>query len=172
MLRKRKDGTPYSPDRRRFLAFGLAGGAVLFLGALGARVFRVKTQSGPLEGFQVLRAGDLAILAALAPAILKSTLPEGPEALQRALRLTDSFLATQSPSTQKDFYRLTGALSVFHSWEGWSIEDADRFLNSYRKSWINTKNHIYCSLLQMVSIPWYGEPEAWKAISYPGPPTV
>ena len=172
MQKRRQDGTHYRPDRRRFLAFGLAGGAVLFLGALGARFFRVRSQIGPTEGFQVLRSGDRAILAALTPAILKGAIPEGPEALQRALKLTDSFLATQAAPTRADFYRLTGALSIFHSWDNWSTDDADSFLNSYRHSWIGTKNHIYYSLTQMVTIPWYGEPDTWKSIGYPGPPSV
>jgi hypothetical protein len=144
----------------------------LFAGALGARWLRFKGTQ-PLASYQVLRPQDHAILAALTPAILKGALPEGdPAALERSLRLTDSFLATQSQFTRGEFYKLCGALSLFHTWDSWSLEQAESFLNGYRTSWIGLRSQIYVSLQVLVTMPWYGEPEAWKAIGYPGPPPI
>jgi hypothetical protein len=146
---------------------------VIFAGALGARWLKFGRGTEPLASYQVLRAQDRAILLALAPAILKGALPASdPTALERSIKLTDAFLATQSPFTRSQFYRLCGALSLFHSWNSWTLEEAESFLGGLRTSWIRLRNHIYCSLLQLVIIPWYGEAEAWKAIGYPGPPSI
>jgi hypothetical protein len=166
-------------SRRRFLKYGIAGGATLLFATVAANWFLDRTGREPLtsHGYRVLRQRDLLVLLALIPAVL----PAAPSS-EKVLLDIDTFLATQTHQTRQDFYKLLDAMSftptrillfgVWGSWISLDQNDASRFMDQLRTSRLLMRRSIYNSLIQTVAMPWYADSDSWATIGYPGPPPV
>lgn len=72
-----------------------------------------------------------------------------------------------------DFPLTRGLLTgVWGSWETASPSQVEAFLRRWRYSRFGLFQSAYAALHDLVLGAWYGQPEAWAAIGYPGPPAV
>ncbi|WP_263143741.1 twin-arginine translocation pathway signal protein [Pseudomonas sp. RIT-PI-AD] len=180
--------TATTPDhaglsRRGLLKVGLLGGALLGSAGLAASLGGCSA-SGPAPGFRCLRAGDLDLLRALIPVVLAGAVaaPRMPEAVSGTLASIDRNLDHLSPEMLKLSLQLFDVLvlpltrgpltGIWGAWANASAEDLRRFLERWRDSSIGLLKMGHGSLLQLVSMSWYGRPESWAHCGYPGPPTV
>jgi hypothetical protein len=172
--------------RRTFLVAGLAGSATL----AAAYWLRGANERGPAAGANAsLAALDRdapAIVAAIVPVVLEGALPR--EAAQRdaALRETVGNVARAvgglPPAAQKELAELFALLGfaptrlalagVTTPWAQASPEAIAAFLERWRTSgWLLLRS-AYDALHQLILAAWYGNPHAWAAIGYPGPPVL
>jgi hypothetical protein len=64
---------------------------------------------------------------------------------------------------------LTG---VWGSWENASATDVRSFLNRWQNSSLGLLKMGHASILQLVMLAWYAQPESWAHCGYPGPPNI
>ncbi len=169
------------PSRRQFLKVGIAGAL-----ALGA----VRVAYGPFNGrdvplpdgypFLFLSPTDRAILTAIAPVILDGGLPS--HAVEDVVRGVDVAIAGLPPQVQGEVAQLFALLGlpvtrrlvagVWSNWQEARPEDVAAFLQRWRFSSIAMLRSAYQALHRLVAAAWYGNPESWQAIGYPGPPPL
>ena len=169
-------------SRRTLLKVGVAGGATLLLARW------LYTTSSPPREAQVVHALDSdarAILAAIAPVMLEGALPTGAEgatALRETLAGTEQAIAGLPPAVREEFADLFSLLAfaptrclVAGVWKPWpeaTRESVAAFLASWRTSRFSLLRSAYGALHQVILGAWYGNPHAWGAIGYPGPPSL
>lgn len=159
--------------RRRFIQTGLAGGVLLscagWLNAAGPRA---------------LSAGEREMLAAVVNAMLDGVLPKDNAERLRLVALTVDGVATAvsglSAATQKELGELFGLLvmaparlllaGVSKPWREASVGEVSEFLESWRASRLRLLQSAYGALHDLSFGAWYGRPDSWPAIAYPGPP--
>jgi len=160
---------------------GLAGAAVL----VAARWLDRPTLP-PGVGYRVLDARSSGVVTALVPAVLHGTLPEaGPEraaAIREVVEAFDRAVSGLSPAVQGEIGDLLGLLryaptrivfaGIGSSWEEASVESVSAFLARWRESRFDLLRAGYQALTQLLQAAWYGNPRAWPAIGYPGPPAI
>lgn len=126
------------------------------------------------------------LVAALAPAVLAGTLPEAEsehrEAIREVVEAFDRAVTGLSPAVQAEIGQLLGLLGfaptrivlagVTTPWEEASVEEVGAFLSRWRGSRFDLKRASYQALTQLLQAAWYGNPRAWPAIGYPGPPSI
>ena len=169
--------------RRSLLKIGLLGGAVL--ATAGVTVALVdRFASAPAQGHLALRPADLPILAALVPVMLEGAVE--PTRLSDAARNTiqglDHQLAHLSPEMLKLTRQMLDVLAlpvtrgpltgIWSGWESASPEAVRHFLARWENSALALLRMGHASLLQLVMMAWYAQPESWAHCGYPGPPTV
>jgi hypothetical protein len=164
-------------SRRTFIFVGAAGAAALVVARL---LPRASPPASALDG------DATAIMAALAPVMLAGALPSVPTERDDALRETLSgvnvAVAGLSPRQQRELDDLFALLTLAPSrwslarmtasWQDASRDDVERFLDRLRESRIGVLRAAYDALHQLVMAAWYGNPRAWPAIGYPGPPDL
>ena len=170
-------------SRRSLLKIGLLGGAVL--ATAGVTVTLVdRFASAPAQGHLALRPADLPILAALVPVMLEGAVE--PKRLSDAARNTiqglDHQLAHLSPEMLKLTRQMLDVLAlpvtrgpltgIWSGWESASPEAVRHFLARWENSALALLRMGHASLLQLVMMAWYAQPESWAHCGYPGPPTV
>jgi hypothetical protein len=157
--------------RRTLLKAGLAGGALLAVGAASILVGR-----DPLQD----RA---TVMRAVAPAMLDGALPREPAArsaaLERSLAAVDAAIASLAPSAQAELGQLFALLAsapgrrllagVAAPWESADIDQVAAFLASWRGHRLALFKTGYAALHDLVLGSWYADPSTWAAIGYPGP---
>ena len=126
-------------------------------------------------------------MAALMPVLLAGALPTDPqlrgEALRETLVAIDGAVAGLAPRAQDELNDLfgaprarTGALVARarrpRRGADASRDEVERFLDRLRDSRIGLLRAAYDALHQLVMAAWYGNPRAWPAIGYPGPPDL
>lgn len=167
--------------RRGFMQLSSGSAALLTLGgSLAALSGCSKTPAA--DGYQVLRAGDIELLGALAPVILAGSYP-GPLAAQaqpRLMQSLDQLILTLQEYSQKQLLLLLDVLQVapvrlamgaqWGSWQQASTDDIEAFLQQWKNSSLQLKRMGYGSLCKLLSICWYSQPETFAATGYPGPP--
>jgi hypothetical protein len=175
---------PSSPriSRRTLLKVGVAGGAALLL----ARWLHT-TPAAPREAAtaHTLDADARAILAAITPVMLEGALPTGPEAaaaLREALAGVEQAIAGLPPAVRKELEELFSLLAfaptrclvagVWSPWPEAARESIAAFLANWRTSRFALLRSAYGALHQIILGAWYGNPRAWPAIGYPGPPLL
>lgn len=159
--------------RRQFIQTGLAGGVLLsfsgWLNAAGSRPFS---------------DAEREMLAALVAAMLAGVLPiEGPQRSQLVAETVNGIATAVSGlslASQNEIGELFGLLvvapgrvllaGVGKPWREASVADVGAFLQSWRSSRLNLLQSAYGALHDLIFGAWYGRPESWQAISYPGPP--
>lgn len=160
---------------------GLAGAAVL----VAARVLD-RPSLPPGASFRLLDARSAGVVNALVPAVLAGTLPaQEPEraaAIREVVEAFDRAVSGLSPAVQREIEELLHLLryaptriafaGLYSSWEDASVEDVSRFLAKWRESRFDLLRAGYQALTQLLQAAWYGNPRAWPAIGYPGPPPV
>mgnify|MGYP000305088621 CR=1 FL=1 len=173
-------------NRRNFLKLGAASSAALTATAFTA------TFSGCSESaledtpgtWKVLRAGDRSFLTAVAPVMLKGTLPTESaaqkSAIDQMLIYIDSTIFALGPHNAKQMSELFTLLNfglsrglttgVWSKWEHASEEEIENFLNKWRNSSLGLLNLGYNGLNKLMTATWYGQPASWEQIGYPGPP--
>jgi len=174
------------PTRRTFLVAGLAGGATL----AAAWWLRGTRDAAPTPAATAALAAldpqAPAIVAAIASVLLDGALPA--EAAGRAAAV-DATVANVAraveglpPSAQHELGQLFALLAfaptrvalarVTPSWREARPEDVGTMFARFRDSRFTLLRSAYAALHQLVFAAWYGDPAAWTAIGYPGPPEL
>jgi hypothetical protein len=131
-------------------------------------------------------AGSEAALAAIVPVVLAGSLAADPLARRRQVEAAiagfDAAVAGLPPLVQAEIGRLFGLLrnpltraiatGIAAPLASASPMEVERFLNSWRFSSIEPLRAGYDALHQLIFAAWYGNPIAWPAIGYPGPPAL
>lgn len=172
------------PTRRQFIKAGLIGGAAL----AAAGIFHSRNSKEAPTGAvpQGLTLSARTIVAALVPAILAGALPESGEARRQAVaRTVDGVgiaIAGLSAPAQKELGELFALLDfsparvllagLWPRLEEASAADIAEFLRGWRTSRLGLLRSAYAALHDLILGAWYGRPEAWAAIDYPGPPEI
>jgi hypothetical protein len=169
--------------RRTLLKAGIAGGAALFL----ARWMYTQT-SAPLlpdARFVVLDARAREIVTAIVPVLLEGALPASPMAATVRAEIVvnvDQAIAGLPPAARREIEQLFAMLAfapsrsivagVWSSWPEASPASIAAFLVRWRDSRFALLRSAYGALHQLIVAAWYGSPNAWPAIGYPGPPSL
>lgn len=179
------DSTLSAPQfsRRGLLKVGLFGTAFLATAGVTASLSGCSA-SVPASGLATLRASDLPFLRALIPVALAGAVSaeQLTSAIEKTIHGIDYSLTRFSPEMQKLTVQLFDVLAlgltrgpltgVWGSWENASPADVSAFLSRWQNSSLNLLKLGHASLLQLVMLAWYGQPESWAHCGYPGPPTV
>lgn len=116
--------------------------------------------------------------------MLDGALPASPALRRPLLAQTVDGVATAvaglSPGSQKEIGELFGLLliaparmvlaGVGKPWRAASVGEVGQFLDSWRGSRLQLLQSAYAALHDLIFGAWYGRPENWAAIEYPGPP--
>lgn len=160
---------------------GLAGAMLFALARFGKGAL-----AAAAPAYRILDERAAGIVKALAPIVLADALPE--DAAQRDRMISaiavsfDRAVASLAPSVQREITDLFGFLDFAPTrvtfarlWSpvGESTPDELRaFLTRWRESRYELQQAGYQALTQLINASWYDMPEAWTAVSYPGPPPV
>jgi len=170
-------------NRRQFLKLGAASSAALTAVGVTATLSGC-SESLPMGGqWKTLRANDRVFLTAVAPVMLKGTLPEEPKARQLALdtmlNLIDGAIFNLGPHNAKQMKDLFDLLNlglsrglttgVWSSWDKASEQEIENFLNRWRESSVSLFNLAYNGINKLMCATWYGQPQSWQHVGYPGP---
>jgi hypothetical protein len=170
--------------RRQFIQAGLVGGAALAAAGLFYSRSLKEAPAGAVP--QGLTLPERAIIGALVPAILAGALPESGEARRQAIvRTVDGVgvaIAGLSAAAQKELAELFALLGfaparvllagLWPAWEQASVAEVAEFLQGWRFSRFALLRSAYAGLHDLVLGAWYGTPETWERIGYPGPPEI
>jgi hypothetical protein len=169
-------------SRRTFIAAGVAGAALL----AAARFLATAPSSRRDPSLRALDADGEAIVAAIVPAMLAGALPEDEQARMHAIRDTvaalDGAILGLPAHAQKELDQLFALLAsaaarvalarTSASWSAMTLADVQAFLERLRTSRWSLLRAAYDALHQLVMASWYGQPRAWSAIGYGGPPAL
>jgi len=165
--------------RRRFLQVGIAGAAILVAG-------RALYRPGRPTAYRVLDDRGVELISALAPVVLAGALPgeasARANAIQEVIQAFDQAVAGLAPAVQAELHDLFGLLSVAPGrvalagvWLPWS-EAGDAAIGEFLERWRTSRFDLlragYQALTQLLQAAWYGNPLAWRAIGYAGPPKL
>ncbi|HSC84717.1 MAG TPA: twin-arginine translocation pathway signal protein [Pseudomonas sp.] len=168
-------------SRRGLLKVGLFGTALLVTAGATATLSGCSSAT-PASGYAVLRLSDLPFLRALIPVVLQGAVAADgmPAAIATTLKGMDRSLNSVSPEllklTQQLFDVLGMAVTrgpltgIWGSWDNASPAEVRHFLNRWQNSSLDLLRMGHNSLLQMVQMAWYAQPESWGHCGYPGPP--
>ena len=160
-------------NRRTFLKRGLAGGAVLLLGAGGLAVFPTKQQGEPTRALAVLEPRSFQVLVAIA----KRVVPEAePVSVAQGV---DDLLRRAPLEARRDFNRLLG---LFENalpgllldgralpFTRLSPESQDAVLRHWRDSRLALRRTGYHALRRICLAVAYADPSLWPALGYQPP---
>lgn len=181
MTEAAQDGTPIS--RRRFLKVGLLGTALLTTAGITASLMK-RSDSEAAAGYLVLRARDMPFLQASVPVVIAASVASQPmgSAVRATIEGIDHNLAHFSPAQRKMALQLFDVLTlpltrgpltgVWSDWEQSHDQDVRAFLEQWQHSRAGLFRQGYASLVQLISLSWYGSPLSWQHAGYPGPPQI
>jgi len=167
-------------SRRVFLATGVLGAAALATaGWLRVRI------SDDIVG-RGLTADASVIVRALVPALLAGAVPVAADRRREAIDATvanvEAAILGLPPAAQKELAQLFALLGfaparvalagLSRDWADATEEQVDAVLERLRTSRTMLLRSAYDGLHQIVFAAWYGNPRAWDAIGYPGPPAL
>jgi hypothetical protein len=170
-----------NPTRRRFLAAGVLGAGTLAVAGW------LHFASVPRDSRRkVLDARAETIVGALVPALLDGALPgdagERREAIEETVAGVDLAIAGLPPHAQSELAQLFALLAwppvrmallrSTDSWRDATTTDIEGFLERARTSRSMLMRSAYDAIHQLVLAAWYGNPRAWPAIGYAGPPRL
>jgi hypothetical protein len=167
--------------RRRFLVVGLGSAAIL--SAAGWWAMR---PGRPAAGLRTLDEDGAAFVTALVPAVLAGSLPKEDAARREAIRDTvaafDRAVSGLTPAVQSELGQLFALVTIAPSrrliagvarpWAEASVEEVSAFLAGWRNGRLDLMRAGYQALTQLLIAAWYGNPAAWAAIGYAGPPSL
>ena len=132
-----------------------------------------------------LKGPDRALFGALAPVLLAGALPTGddrPAAIAAVVAGVERAVAGLPLSTQAELRQLFDLLGFAPTrllltglWDDWpevSPERLEAFLSDWRQSRLGLLRVAYFALHELVFAAWYGDPQSWPRIGYPGPPQL
>ena len=168
--------------RRTFIAAGVLGATALVTAGW------LKGPHAPGSGLprRTLDADAEAIVGAVIPVMLADALPSQSAARSLAVAQTlegvDSAIAGLAPAAQTELAQLFALLAlppvrvgwarVAAPWPSASPADVRAFLDRFRDSSWMLQRSAYEGLHQLIYGAWYGNPLAWPALGYPGPPDL
>jgi hypothetical protein len=169
-------------SRRTFIATGLVGAAALVTAGW------LRGPHAPASGVtrRALDADGEALFAAVVPVLLDGALPAEAAARQAAIAQTingvDTAITGLTPAARAELAQLVALLAlppvrlgvarVSASWNEADPAQVRRFLDRCRDSSVTLMRAAYDALHQLTYAAWYGNPESWPAIGYPGPPPL
>ena len=170
------------PGRRTFLAVGVAGAGALALAGW------LRRSPAPAAGGATanISADGHDILRAVVPVLLAGALPQDTAARATAFAQTLSALDTAvgglPAAAQAELAQLFSLLSlppvrvgvarIDAPWAEATPEQVRACLDRFRDSSVQLLRAAYDALHQLTFAAWYGDPQAWGAIGYPGPPVL
>jgi len=171
--------------RRTFLFAGIAGASAL----AAAGWLRGRDGPSPLlagTSTPTLVPDAVTVLTAVTPVLLHGALPHDPAAASAAVRDTVGnvglAIAGLAPAAQQELGQLFALLGfaparialarVRSPWPEARDHDIAAFLERWRTSGFLLFQSAYAALHQLVFAAWYGNPDSWPAIGYPGPPRL
>ncbi len=166
-------------SRRTFIFAGAFGFAAL----VAVRYWPRGSTKAPLQS---LDGDGEAIMRAVVPVMLAGALPRDPAERGEAVRETvvniDRAINGLSPLQIREIGQLFTLLALApvrwsltrstHTWDDAAASDVDAFLARLRDSRIALLRAAYDALHQLVFAAWYGNPRAWGALGYDGPPVL
>lgn len=169
-------------SRRSFIAAGVVGAAALAT----AGWLKGPHAPPPAVPRRALDADGEAIMGAVVPVLLAGALPTDPAqrqaAMTRTLSAVDAAIAGLTPAVQAELAELFALLSlppvrlglarVADPWPRASATDVRAFLDRFRDSRFTLLRAACGALHEITFAAWYGAPESWPAIGYPGPPPL
>jgi hypothetical protein len=171
-------------NRRSFLKLGATGSVAL--AAVGATAsLSGCSETLPVNGvYRVLRSQDQVMLRAIAPVMLKGSLPSEFDAQKASIdriiaTIDEALFKLDSHNTKQisDLFTLLTfgltrgfATGIWSTWEHANEAEIDNFLNNWRESSLGLFNAGYNGLNKLMVATWYGQKEAWTDVGYPGPP--
>jgi hypothetical protein len=168
--------------RRRFLAKGVVGGALLAAGGAGIALWPTRLGPKPRRPLLLLSPSEHAVLAAAAARIVphEGQWPSA-ESLEVAEKI-DALMATTIVSRGVDYKRLLGLLEnglfgLFTTgrprpFTALSPESQDARLEAWRRSRLLILRSGHAALVRLVHATYYSSPEVYALMGYPGPPVV
>jgi hypothetical protein len=170
------------PGRRTFLAVGVAGAGAL---ALAGWLRRAPTPA-PGSATSSISAAGQDSFRAVVPVMLAGALPQEPAAraaaIARTLAALDTAVGGLPAAAQAELGQLFDLLSLLSvrvgvaridaPWAEAAPEQVREFLDRFRGSSVQLLRAAYDALHQLTFAAWYGNPQAWGPIGYPGPPVL
>lgn len=171
-------------NRRRFLQVGLLGAGVLALGGVGLAL-RPGALRAPRRPLRVLDATAFSVLAAVAERVAPggtgadgARFPPASEVL--VAEKLDELLSTSDPAMATE---LTQALLLLENalaglvldgrpraFTACTPDEQDVILEAWRTSRLQVRRQVYKALRGLCASTYYGSPEVFAAVGYPGPP--
>lgn len=168
-------------SRRAFLRSGLIGVAVLGISGLALALQKTKLVPVPKDGLRVLTPEQYAILTAVAARTCPQKPPASPESIDvalsadRLLELLDDDDVRAGMGMALDVLESATVGAMFFErttpFTQLSAEDQDRVLTAFATSKVALRRTIYRTLSGLTGVLYYGDPRAWPAAGYPGPPS-
>lgn len=171
-------------SRRGLLKVGLLGSAFLATAGVTASLSGCSA-SVPANGLATLRSSDMGFLRTLIPVVLAGAVKAEAmpaAAVEKTIAGIDYSLTRFSPEMLKLTVQLLDVLAlgvtrgpltgVWGSWENANSAQVSGFLLRWQNSSIGLLKMGHASLLQLVMLAWYGQPDSWAHCGYSGPPTV
>jgi hypothetical protein len=175
-------------SRRQILKAGMVAGAALVAVRVAWGPFSTQPllPDDPNFAYKFLGAKERTVLAAIVPLVLKGALPEDLDRRQRAvtevMRGIDVAVSGLPPSVQGEVEELFALLAfpvtrraiagVASPWLEAQPASIRAFLERWRDSRFTLLRSGYRALQELTMAAWYGNPVAWTAIGYPGPPAL
>ena len=170
-------------DRRSFLKLGAASSAALTGISLTATLTGCSESLPENSDWKILREGDRIFLKAIFPVLLKGSMPEDvqvkEQALNEMLTIVDGVIFNLDPHNQKQMVELFDLVNfgvsrslttgVWSKWDQASEADIEHFLTKWRESSIGLFNLAYNGLNRLACASWFGLPQSWHTVGYPGP---
>ena len=171
-----------STTRRGFMQLSATSTAVLAMGASFASLTGC-TKAPVVSGYKILRSSDLEFITAVAPVILGGSYPgrlEPEKARELLLKTVDNLVVTLQEYARSQLVLLFDVMSsaplrvaMGGPWADWSDAtdaDVERFLQGWKNSMIPIKRMGYGSLVKVIAMCWYSQPETFMTSGYPGMP--
>ena len=174
--------SPLKLNRRTFLAVGVAGAGAL---AIAGWLRRSPAPTAGSAASNISPDGQ-AILRAIVPVLLHGALPQEPAARAAAIAQTlaalDTAIGGLPAAAQAELAQLFDLLSlppvrlavarIDAPWAQAAPDQVRACLDRFRGSSLQLLRASYDALHQLTFAAWYGNPQAWAAIGYPGPPAL
>ena len=174
--------SPLNLNRRKFLAVGVAGAGALAIAGWLRRTpppaAGSVTSNISVDGQDILRA--------IVPVMLAGALPVDSSARATAIAQTlaalDTAIGGLPAAAQAELAQLFNLLSlppvrlavarIDAPWAQAAPDQVRACLDRFRGSSVQLLRAAYDALHQLTFAAWYGQPQAWAAIGYPGPPAL
>ena len=167
--------------RRTFLFSGALG-----IAALAAARYWPRTREPAPASLHSLDVDGAVIMTAITPVMLADALPQQPAQHDAAVRemviSIDRAIGGLSPQQVGELGHLFALLSLppvrwaltrsARAWDDATPNEIAAFLDRLRDSKVGILRAAYDALHQLVFAAWYGNPRAWPAIGYAGPPVL
>lgn len=169
-------------SRRSLIKRGIFGGVLLAGGGLASLGSRSSRLVVPLRELKHLSEAQYSVFSAIAARVI----PEGngfpSTRVVQVAEKVDEVLGKLHPTDRAELlqaisllenslaaFLLDARVTPFTRLDG---EGQDRALRAWRDSRFLMRRSAYRAMKLMVTAAYYGSPESWEAVGYPGPPDV